>query len=311
MLCSALDMSIMEIRKEKLLSKYDGLELEVELMLPNTAPRGIVQISHGMTEHKERYEEFMGFLCGHGFICVIHDHRGHGKSVKEMDDLGYFYTEDIDAVTGDLHQVTEYIKTLYPGVPIYLFGHSMGSLIARCYLKRYDGELSGLVLCGPPTKNRALPLAIGLTRLSMLLKGPKYRNKLINHLAFNLYNKPYDEENSWLSANGDNVRAYNDDPLCGFTFTNNGFLNLFYLLREAYSKKGWSLGAPGLPILLIAGAEDPVIQSEADFYELSRFLKDRGYGNISSRLYPGMRHEILNEQGRGQVYQDVFDFLKP
>ncbi len=298
------------IEKRIITSEYDGLELEAEFMLPEVKPVGIFQISHGMTEHKERYEELMDHLCNRGYICVIHDHRGHGQSVSSDEDLGYFYTEDIWAIVGDLHQISSLSKSLYPELPLYLFGHSMGSLVARCYLKRYDSELAKLILCGPPTRNPVLPLAIGLTKLSQLIHGPKYRNRLINHLAFSLYNKPYDTPNSWLSANEDNVKAYNDDPFCGFTFTNNGFLNLFYLLREAYSKNGWCLSSPKLPILLMAGADDPVIQDKKHFDELSSFLHGIGYGDISSKLYNGMRHEILNEHGKQEVYEDILNFLE-
>ena len=134
----------------RLPSPVDGLSLAVEKMEPAGGIRGIVQISHGMAEHKERYEDFMTFLAENGYLCVIHDHRGHGGSVRRPEDLGYFYTEDPAALAEDLYAVTAMIRAKHPQVPLYLFSHSMGTLVARSYLKRHDRALSGLVLCGKP-----------------------------------------------------------------------------------------------------------------------------------------------------------------
>ena len=122
-----------------LTSKQDGLKLHVLLMEPEQSPKGIVQICHGMAEHKERYEPFMQMLCSNGYISVIHDHRGHGKSVKDVVDLGYFYDDSGKAIIEDAHQVTTWMKERYgEELPYHLFGHSMGSLVVRCYLKKYD-----------------------------------------------------------------------------------------------------------------------------------------------------------------------------
>ena len=122
---------------KKITSKQDGLKLEIAIMECKN-PKGIVQFSHGMAEHKERYFDFMQYLNERGYICVIHDHRGHGGSVKSKNDYGYFYTENADYIVDDLFQVTEYIRDMYPGLEVTLFSHSMGTLVARCYLKKYD-----------------------------------------------------------------------------------------------------------------------------------------------------------------------------
>ena len=122
---------------KKITSKQDGLKLEIAIMECEN-PKGIVQFSHGMAEHKERYFDFMQYLNDRGYICVIHDHRGHGSSVKSKNDYGYFYTENADYIVEDLFQVTEYVREMYPGLEVTLFSHSMGTLVARCYLKKYD-----------------------------------------------------------------------------------------------------------------------------------------------------------------------------
>ena len=139
---------------ENIVSEKDKLKLEAAILEPKIKPKGIIQISHGMSEHKERYYEFMKYLSENGYICVIHDHRGHGASVKSKSDLGYFYTEDINYIIEDLYQVTKYVKEKYPNLKINLFAHSMGTLVARGYLKKYDDKIDKLILSGPPTENK-------------------------------------------------------------------------------------------------------------------------------------------------------------
>lgn len=298
----------MDIRKYKLTSKFDGLRLDVEEIVPDRI-RGIVQISHGMAEHKERYEDFMKFLAEHDYMTVIHDHRGHGNSVNDLVELGYFYTEDIQGIIEDLHQVTSWIKEQYPGLPIYLFSHSMGTLVARNYMKKYDAEIEKLILCGPPTKNAGAVSALLMAKASRSMKGGMYRNRYIHNLAFKGYDREEKIVNNWLSTDTEQVEAYNKNPLCGYVFTNNGFINLFQLMQEAFSTKGWEKNNLMLPILMIAGEEDPVIQSREKFEQLEQFLKELGYSNIKSKLYSGMRHELLNERNKEQVYQEILAFI--
>ncbi|MGN0357808.1 MAG: alpha/beta hydrolase, partial [Blautia sp.] len=134
------------MRIEKIPSEFDGLKLEVAIATPVETPKGIIQFSHGMAEHKERYFDFMNYLNSHGYVCVIHDHRGHGESVEMEDDYGFFYTENEQAIIDDLYTVTKFIKNEYPCIPLYLFSHSMGTLVARGFLKRYDSEIEKIVL---------------------------------------------------------------------------------------------------------------------------------------------------------------------
>ena len=157
----------MKTINKKIKSKCDKLPLAVTITLPeeNVPVRGIVQISHGMAEHKERYYPFMEFLANNGYIGVINDHRGHGDSVKSEDDLGYFYDTTATYIIEDLHQITQEIKKEYPDLPVYLFGHSMGSLVVRCYLKHYDNDIDKLIVCGSPSKNSAAGLGIVLVKI--------------------------------------------------------------------------------------------------------------------------------------------------
>lgn len=298
------------INTDFITSSSDNLKISLAYTTPSSEIRGIVQFSHGMSEHKERYFKFMEFLSDNGYVCVIHDHRGHGKSVKSKDDLGYFYTEDISYIVNDLHDVTSYIKNKFPNKKVYLFSHSMGTLVSRCYIQNYDYEISKLILCGPPTKNPFVGFGIALAYTLKFLGMGKKRSKLLNTLTFGNYSKKKKEKNEWISENSDNISVYNDDELCGFIFTTNGFINLYKLLKTAFIKSLYKISNPELKIFIIAGSDDPVIQSHTHFNDLKDFLHDIGYSNISNKLYPGLRHELLNEKINQEVYDDILHFIE-
>lgn len=285
-----------------IVSKKDGLNLELGIF-EALEPKGIVVFSHGMSEHKERYYPFMEFLSKHGYVCVIHDHRGHGKSVKCKEDLGYFYTEDISYIVDDLYQVCEWIKEKY-ALPMYLFSHSMGTLVARCFIQKYDGIIDKLVLCGPPTKNPLDKFANGLAHVLKPFYKYNKPNKLLDKLSFMGFGE------TWLSKSEKNRNLYFEDDLCGFVFTTNGFINLYQLMISAFDQKAYRMNHRDLEIFLIGGELDPVIGGEKKFNDLIGFLKSLGYSNVLGKLYPGLYHEILNEDEYLDVYTDVLHFLE-
>lgn len=293
-------------------SNCDGLPLSTAIFIPEKEVKGIVQISHGMAEHKERYFSFMEYLTERNYVVVINDHRGHGESVRDKDDLGYFYDESGEYIVKDLHQITLYMKERFPGKPVYLFGHSMGSMVVRMYIKKYDSEIDKLIVCGSPSKNPLVDLALFIVRFQKLFKGDRYRSRLIQNLAFGSYNKNIDKpisDNAWLSSDENNVRNYDSDDLCGFIFTLNGFRNLFLLMKEIYITSGWALKNKDLPIMFIAGSDDPVIVSEDKWNESREFLQKLGYTNVRGKLYKGLRHEILNENIKENIYDDIVKFM--
>ncbi len=296
-----------------LTSHADGLRLHILLMEPEESPRGIVQLCHGMMEHKERYEAFMEYLCRNGYVAVIHDHRGHGKSIRDEKDLGYFYDSTGTAIVKDAHLVTRWVKKKYPGLPLHLFGHSMGSLVVRCYLKKYDYELASVILCGSPSKNQLAGFGIFLAELFCLVNDRK-TGVLFQKIVFGLLEQMSDQEelpNSWISLNKENVRKYNEDPMNGLPFSNNGFLNLFHLMANTYSKKGWVGSNPSLPILFLSGENDPCIGSKEQFAQAVDHMISCGYPNTSGILFPHVRHELLNEDEETvkKVYQTILEFL--
>lgn len=300
----------MEQQQLQILSAYDALPLDTLILTPEGPAKGIVQFSHGMAEHKERYLDFMKYLTEQGYVTVIHDHRGHGASVKDKGDLGYFYTEDIHAIVSDLYDVTRYVRTLYPTLPVYLFSHSMGTLVARNYMKLHDDEIAKVILCGPPTENKAVDMGIGLAKAFLRLGQAKKRNLLLHAMSVGSYSKPGESPIAWLSVNRENRDRYAVDPLCGYVFTTNGFWNLFNLQKSAFDSTDWPCHNSDLPILVMAGDRDPVIQNKEKFRDMVTFLYTVGYRNIHQKLYSGMKHEVLNETGKEGVYRDVLAFLE-
>ena len=173
-------------------------------------------------------------------------------------------------------------------------------------LKKYDVHIRRLILCGPPTENSAASLGLALAKIIKPFYKEKKGNGLLNKMAF----AGYETENRWLSKNPENVDRYEADELCGFLFTTNGFINLFQLMIKAFDKKSWNVKNENLPILMIAGQEDPVIQGKDKFEQLKQFLMGVGYKNVSSKLYPTLKHEILNEKENQMIYEDIYEFIK-
>ena len=289
----------------------DGLRLAAALQAPET-PQAILVLVHGMAEHKERYFPFMTFLSELGFACLITDLRGHGATVADKADLGHFDKKGDRLLVEDTLAVVRYAKELYPGKKVFLMGHSMGSLIVRCFIKRYDSEIDGLVVCGSPSRNGAAGMGILLTRIIGLFKGKRYRSKFLENMATGGYNKKFAQEgtNAWLSTNKANVQAYNNDTLCGFPFTVLGYQGLLGLMEDTYDVDDWNVTRPELPIHFIAGADDPCIVNIQRFSEAVSFIRARGYRTVTSKVYPGLRHEILNEIGKEDVWRDVAALLK-
>lgn len=292
-------------------SQQDGLPLDVLEVIPDGKIVGLVQIVHGMQEHKERYLAFMRFMARQGYLCAAHDHRGHGKSVRSEEDLGYFYDETGDAIVEDVNTVGTMIRADHPELPLLMLGHSMGSLVVRKYLKKYDDTLCGLVISGAVYENPAAKPGKIIVRALGYRHGDKRVSSMVSKLIDGSFDKQIEGsvKNRWLSRNEDNVQAFNDDPLCGFPFTFNGYRNLLQLVLDVYDEKGWQMNNPDLPVLFLGGEEDPVIGGQKHFDKTMQAMRARGYTHVEGKLYPHMRHEILNEINRQTVYDDILAFM--
>lgn len=305
----------MAITSFSLDASADGLKLAGLLCVPDSAtsaPRGIVQLVHGMCEHKERYIPLMEFLSAHGLICVIHDHRGHGASVKSPEDLGYMYEGGWQSMVEDVRVVYDWIKAQYPQLKLVLYGHSMGSMIVRSFAKRYDEKICALLVSGCPVDNpakgagKALAWAFGKT------KGWHYRPALLQKMSFGAYNKAFAGEGwpaAWVCSDPETLKDYHADPLCQYVFTANGFYNLMGLMQDCYSRKGWAVHNPTLPVHFMSGELDPCRGGDAQFRKAMRLMTLAGYHNVTAQVYPQMRHEIHNETGRQRVWDDLLHFI--
>lgn len=292
-------------------SPCDGLNLSAVMTKPEK-PKALVQLCHGMCEHKERYLPFIRFLNENGYACIIHDHRGHGKSIRSYDDLGYFYENGADSLVEDIYAVTQYGKNALPGLKVFLLGHSMGSFGVRCYLKNHDGEISGLFVCGSPSNNPWGRFGNMFDDYLIRAHGDHGRSIIVNNVFVNALQRNFrgdNTPNSWICSDLDVVNEYNEDPLCNFSFTFNGYKALLELLEKTYSDEGWNVKNPKLPIRFLSGRNDPCMVNEKLFLSAVEHLKSRGYENVTYRIFENMRHEILNEKGKEEVYKDILDSL--
>ena len=286
----------------------DAVSLDLVVTRPANEPKAILQMVHGMAEHKERYIQMMEYLSEQGLVCVMNDLRGHGKTAASPDDLGFMDKGGWKGMVADIACVTAWIKEQYPGLPVYLFGHSMGSLIVRSYCKEHDRDIAGLIVCGSPSAQPAIGVARLLAWCVKLFKGSRFRSPLLTKLSTGAYNRKFRREgspNAWICSDPAVVTAYDNDPLCGFPFTANGYQGLFGLMQDVYSPDGWRMGQPSLPIRFIAGADDPCIGNIRKFSAAVSFMRKRGYTRVSSRVFPNMRHEIHNEKGKEAVWDEI------
>lgn len=294
-------------------SPVDGLQIRGFMLLPAGKPRAVVQFAHGMSEHKARYLDLMKALTSEGYACAIADHRGHGESISCDIELGYFGANGADALVTDMIQLTDELDRQFPEMPLFLFGHSMGALAAKVYIRRRDDHLRGLILCGISKQNPVAVPGLALCGVLSKVQGKRHKSKLLDNLATGAFANGLPGAKSsfaWLNSDEQEVQRYEDDPLCGFLLTVNGYYGLAQLMIQAYSKENWALRQPTLPILMISGADDPSIGGVENLKTAAAHLRERGYDNIETKAYPGMRHEIMHEPGKQQIYEDILAFLR-
>lgn len=287
--------------EELVLQAKDGLGLSVAVAEVEN-PRALVQLIHGAVEHKERYYNFMKYLNDNGFAAIISDNRGHGKSVNKEFPLGYM--DGYEQMIEDQMEVTRQIKARYPGKELYLFGHSFGSLLARCYLQKHDDEIRKLVLSGTVNYIGAVPVGMAVGRVITGITGRHGVNRLLNSMGMN------GKDDTWVSANEENLRAYRKDPLCQYPYANSAIMTIFESDRSLHQYEKYQCKNPNLPILSVTGIDDPVTGGTKGLEDTVRYLRRIGYHDITSKVYQGMKHEVLNECDHMTVYRDVADFLK-
>ena len=275
--------------------------------------RGVVQLSHGMVDYVERYTALADYLTGEGFVFAGNDHLGHGKTVATPDDFGFFASKDgYKYVIDDLHTMNGELRKRYPGKPVILLGHSMGSFLARLYAVKYPESLDGIIIHGTGGKNPALPFGKIVVALLRAIKGERYRSDLVKKLSFMGYNSRFDKsegDEAWLTRQGDLVAGRKDDPRTNFTFTLAGYNDLFTMLGECNGSKWYSDYPKSLPTILMAGGDDPVGNYGDGIREIYDGLSKAGAAVLDVEIYEGARHELFNETNRAEVFRDICDWL--
>ncbi len=277
-----------------------------------TEYKAVIQLIHGMEEHIGRYSEFAEFLADNGYIVFGHDHLGHGKTAKIKRDFGYFNCEHgWDALCEDIHIYQNTISSLYPDIPYIMFGHSMGSLLARTYITKYNDKVDGLIISGTSGKKHGLSLGILLTVIIEKIRGKRYKSKLIKNLvtgSFNRKFKPCLTEADWISSDEETVQKYLSDPLCGSNFTVSAYHSLLsgtkYLSKQKNINK-----TPNIPILIFSGTLDPVGENGKGVKRVFKMLKKSGVEDVTLQLFEGGRHEMLGEVNKLEVYDLVKRWL--
>lgn len=279
----------------------------------NQKPKGIVQISHGMCEYLERYEDFIGFLCKEGYIVCGNDHIGHGRSVNSPDELGFFAEKNgWRYLVKDVLTLTAIMQQRYPSIPYFLLGHSMGSLIERTILAKYSDLYDGALIIGTLSISFGLDAVLALIESIGKTKGLHYRSKLLDRMMFGMSNIKIDEPETqydWICSDMEVVREFAANPSCTFIFTDRGMYDLVMLVKYV-SEKGWAEKiSTELPIFVAGGAEDPIGQYGRYTREVFTKLVKAGVQDAELHIYPEMRHEILNEKGKIEVYRDILCWL--
>ena len=289
-------------------------KIHARICVPDAEPRAIVQIIHGIAEYIDRYDEFMSFLADNGIIAVGTDHLGHGKSIESDEQNGFFaYDNGWDYVVRDEEVLRLAMHENYPELPIIVFGHSMGSFMARTMLIRYPDAFNAAIISG--TGNQGAALVNGglfMGNLVTGLKGAHHYSKFLNNLAFGSYNKIYDNpktEYDWLSRDEANVQKYIDDPLCGFIPSCSLFRDMMTGVKFITNKKNLTAMNKDMPVYFMSGDMDPVGECGKGVQKAYNNFLEAGMKDVSIKLYPGGRHEMLNEINKDEVYTDILAWL--
>lgn len=297
------------------LSKDGVTNIHAIEWIPEGEVKAVLQISHGMVEYIDRYDDFARYLNGHGFYVTGNDHLGHGLSVQRDALHGYFHkTKGNEYVIGDIHRLRKITAKKYPGVPYFMLGHSMGSFLIRQYMELHGKGLSGVIIMG--TGSQPAPVLTAgkfMCRCIAALKGWDYRSALIDNMAFGSYNKRFEPartDKDWLTKDETIVNAYLASPWCTFQFTVNAYYHMFRGIQFIQKKKNLQKIPRNLPLFLVSGADDPVGNFGKNVRKVYNSYKSAGIQNIRLKLYAGDRHEILNETDRYTVYEDLRNWME-
>lgn len=299
---------------EKIASTDSKNNLNVIIWETEKEPIGVLQIVHGMAEYIDRYDNFAKYMTEHGFNVIGHDHLGHGHSVSDEHDYGFFAEENGDKIIiEDMHSVTQYAREKWEELPNFILGHSMGSFCLRQYLTKYSNDVFGAIIMGTGwIPSAAALLGKTIATNTCKSKGSHTVNPLLIKLTLEPYNKPFAPARTncdWLSRDEKQVDLYVNDKLCGFDFTAGAYKDFFTILEKIAKNRQLIGMRKSLPILITSGSVDPVGGKKA-CEKLNAQYKRCGINDVTLKLWENDRHEILNELDKSDVYQYIYNWLK-
>ena len=275
--------------------------------------RAIIQISHGMKEHSARYEEYMSFMAQQGFVMVSHDHIGHGKSVNDPSEYGYFAPENgYLHVLNDLATTAGRVRKNFPQLKLFMLGHSMGSFYARVLASKYGHLVDGVIISGTAGTNPLAAPGKVLINLFIKFKGDKSTSKFITKVIFGSFLKYIENPKTasdWLTRDEEAVAKYRSDPACRFYFTLGGYKDLVTINALSNTAECFENTRKDIPYLIVSGDMDPVGEWGKGIQQVYDRYKNGGVKDVELKLYKGGRHEMLNELNKEEVYEDILEWL--
>lgn len=295
-------------KKEWLRKASNGVGEIYSAMYIGEEQRALVHIVHGMREYSGRYEDFARFLTEHGYVVVMEDHQGHGHSARIS---GHFGDKDgWKYILQDLKKLTDEAHRRYPGLPIFMLGHSMGSFLVRSYVVQYPEQLDALLLSGTMGSNPTMRLMLAFARLQKLCFGPRHKGRLLQFISGKVSNRRIDRPvngAAWLSRSEQVCLAHRHDRLICDVFSLASYIEMFKAILRI-NRQSWFVRVPRIPIYIFSGSEDPIGNYGRGPSEVCERLRASGH-EATLKLYPGARHETLNELNKDEVYRDVLAWL--
>lgn len=288
-------------------------DIYVRCCLPDGPVRATVQIAHGLAEYVARYDDFMHFLADEGIAVYGNDHIGHGNSMHENRQGYVGESSGWNTMVGDMLTLHKTITAEHPDVPHFLFGHSMGSFLSRTFLIKYGQLLDGCILCGTGHPAKAVILgARALAAVEIRRHSPGYYSELLDRVMNKQYNGGYSNPRTavdWISSDPNRVDEYIADPLCGFVPTAGLFSEILRGLDFITRPRNIDKMPKDLPVYFISGADDPVGELGQGVLRAYKAFLNADMNDVSLKLYPGLRHEIMLETHRDEVMNDVLNWL--
>ena len=279
---------------------------------PEGETKAVMFVVHGMEEHKERYAQFAEYMNTRGIAVITYDLPGHGAT-SPREDYGFFGEHDgWRHLASSLTEICLLAKKEFPGVPVICYGHSMGTMLARTFIQKHDVMIQGLIMSGAPNYNPGARFGKTIAAQRVRSRGARSHSTLLDALATGSFNSGIRNPRTkldWLSYNEENVDAYIADDACGFPFTAQGYYDLFEGMETMAHPKNFRCANPYLPIRFFSGEDDPCTGGEKGLADSMKRLEQAGYRSITSRVYPGMRHEILQEKACRAVYEEMADWV--